>query len=94
MAEAELQPQRFRMPAEWEPHAAVWLQWPAENMRHQPGYHVKLESTWLAMTRAMQPHVEVRIVEGRVRIELGDDRDGLPRYLPLAPAAQKPRAVG
>jgi agmatine deiminase len=61
MSEAEAQPQQFRMPAEWEPHAAVWLQWPAESMRPQPGYHVKLESTWLAMTRAMQPHVEVRI---------------------------------
>ena len=62
MTEADLQPQHFRMPAEWEPHAAVWLQWPGEYMRRQPGYHVKLESTWLAMTRAMQPHVEVRIV--------------------------------
>jgi agmatine deiminase len=62
MTEAEIQPQHFHMPAEWEPHAAVWLQWPAENMRTQPGYHLKLESTWLAMIRAMQPHVEVRVV--------------------------------
>jgi agmatine deiminase len=56
------QPRSYRMPAEWEPQEAVWLQWPAEEMRPYSGYHLKLESTWLAMTRAMQPYVEVRIV--------------------------------
>jgi len=60
----ELDPHNFRMPAEWEPHAAVWLQWPAESMRSRAGYHVKLESTWLTMTQAMQPHVKVCIVIG------------------------------
>ncbi|MBT5434565.1 MAG: hypothetical protein HOL02_21225 [Rhodospirillaceae bacterium] len=25
-----LDPTTFRMPAEWEPHEAVWLQWPHE----------------------------------------------------------------
>jgi agmatine deiminase len=73
MTEAKIQPQHFRMPAEWEPHDAVWLQWPAENMRPYPGYHLKLETTWLAMTRAMQPHVEVCVVvqdaRGRDRLE-------------------------
>ena len=55
-------PGNFRAPAEWEPHEAVWLQWPGERMRSDPGYQLKLESTWLSMTSAMQPHVEVRIV--------------------------------
>jgi agmatine deiminase len=67
MTEAALDPRTFWAPAEWEPHAAVWLQWPAEQMRPYPGYHVKLESTWLAMTRAMQPHVKVCIVVGDER---------------------------
>jgi len=54
----------YRMPAEWAPHAAVWLQWPDEAMRDYPGYAVKLESTWLEMTRVMHEHVKVRIVVG------------------------------
>jgi agmatine deiminase len=62
MIRDDLLPQDFRMPAEWEPHEAVWLQWPAESMRSYAGYHLKLESIWLAMTRAMQPHVKVCIV--------------------------------
>lgn len=65
---------RYRMPAEWEPHEAVWLQWPAERMRDYPGYGVKLESAWLEMTRVMHPHVTVRIVTGseaeRERLEM------------------------
>lgn len=64
MKEGSLVSQRLRMPAEWESHDAVWLQWPAENMRGYSGYHLKLESTWLAMARALQPHVEVRVVVG------------------------------
>jgi agmatine deiminase len=55
-------PSKIRMPAEWEPHEAIWLQWPAEEMRDLSGYHAKLESTWLEMTRALQPHVRVRII--------------------------------
>jgi agmatine deiminase len=55
---------QYRMPAEWAPHAAVWLQWPDESMRDYPGYGVKLESTWLEMTRVMHEHVKVRIVVG------------------------------
>jgi agmatine deiminase len=55
---------QYRMPAEWAPHAAVWLQWPDESMRDYPGYGVKLESTWLEMTRVMHEHVKVRIIVG------------------------------
>jgi agmatine deiminase len=69
---------RLRMPAEWEPHEAVWLQWPAEEMRDLAGYHAKLESTWLEMTRAMQPHVTVRIIATDERA-----RDRLDRQLPM-----------
>src|SRR5277367_1926030 len=55
---------RLTMPAEWAPHEAVWLQWPAERMRGYPGYAVKLESIWLEMTRLMHTEVRVRIVVG------------------------------
>ena len=64
MTDTNLDPTTFRMPAEWEPHEAVWLQWPDESMRRNPGYQLKLEWIWIAMTRAMQPHVTVRIVVG------------------------------
>ena len=57
-------PSRYCMPAEWAPHAAVWLQWPEESMRDYPGYGVKLESIWLEMTRVLHEHVKVRIVVG------------------------------
>lgn len=77
MTEADPDPRRFRAPAEWEPHAAVWLQWPAEWMRPYPGYHVSLESTWLEMTRVMHPHVTVRIVVNDERA-----RDRLEAQLP------------
>ncbi|MBT5433976.1 MAG: agmatine deiminase family protein [Rhodospirillaceae bacterium] len=64
MTNDTLDPTSFRMPAEWEPQEAVWLQWPDERMRPAPGYQAKLEWIWIAMTRAMQPHVTLRIVVG------------------------------
>lgn len=59
------------MPAEWEPHEAIWLQWPDESMREYAGYGVKLESTWLEMVRVLHEHVKVRIVAGT---DAGRDR--------------------
>jgi agmatine deiminase len=47
------------MPAEWEPHEAVWLQWPDESMAEH--HQMKLEGTWFAMVAAMAGHVLVRI---------------------------------
>lgn len=55
---------QYRMPAEWEAQQAVWLQWPAERMREYAGYGVKLESTWLEMTRLLHTEVRVRIIVG------------------------------
>ncbi|HUS97958.1 MAG TPA: agmatine deiminase family protein [Hyphomicrobiaceae bacterium] len=51
----------YRMPAEWEPHEAVWLQWPDPEMRGFPGYARKLLSTWLEMAAILAEHVTVRI---------------------------------
>jgi agmatine deiminase len=58
----DLQPadQGYRMPAEWDPHDAVWLQWPDREMAL--GHQLKLEGTWLAMVSAMAGHVPVRAV--------------------------------
>jgi len=56
-----LSPPIYRMPAEWEPHEAVWLQWPAPDMRGFPGYARKMQSTWLEMTAILADHVMVRI---------------------------------
>lgn len=62
---------RYRMPAEWTAHEAVWLQWPDESMRDYPGYAVKLESVWLEMVRVLHQHVRVRIIVGS---QAGHDR--------------------
>jgi len=51
----------YLMPAEWEPHEAVWLQWPEPDMRGFPGYARKLQSTWLEMASILADHVTVRI---------------------------------
>ena len=50
----------LRMPAEWEPHAAVWLTWPRPQ-KYDPHHDLKHATTWLAMARAMTPHVRVAI---------------------------------
>jgi agmatine deiminase len=52
----------YRMPAEWEEHEAVWLQWPDVPMRESPSYARKLQSTWLEMTAIMADNVCVQIV--------------------------------
>ena len=49
---------KYRMPAEWEPHEAVWLQWPDRSMAGE--HQMKLEATWFAMVRAMAGFVPVR----------------------------------
>ncbi len=53
-----------RMPAEWEPHEAVWLRWSTANT-HDAAYAIKLESTLLAMAAAMASKMLVRMVADR-----------------------------
>jgi agmatine deiminase len=52
---------KYRMPAEWEPHEAVWLQWPHVGMRGIASYSRRLQSTWLEMTAIAADYVAVRI---------------------------------
>ena len=49
----------FHMPAEWQEHAATWLQWPHDDTH--PGTQVRLEHIWLAMTEALHQHEPVNI---------------------------------
>jgi agmatine deiminase len=61
MSQVESTFRKSRMPAEWEPHEAVWLQWPHVGMRGTASYSRKLQSTWLEMTAILADHVAVRI---------------------------------
>ena len=56
----------YRMPAEWEPQQAIWLQWPGEypvtRGNGDLGYQMQMEKTWLLMTRAIHKVARVEIL--------------------------------
>jgi len=51
----------FRMPAEWEPHAATWLAWPHKE-DSWPGLFAEIPAVWAEMTAALVTSEEVRIL--------------------------------
>ena len=51
----------FRMPAEWEPHAATWLAWPHKE-ESWPGNFAPIPDVWVQMVRAVAPHEHVNIL--------------------------------
>jgi agmatine deiminase len=51
----------FRMPAEWEPHAATWLAWPHKE-ESWPGNFAPIPGVWVEMVRALAPHEHVNIL--------------------------------
>ncbi len=51
----------FRMPAEWEPHAATWLSWPHKESSW-PGMIERIPRYWVEMTRALTPGERVEIL--------------------------------
>jgi agmatine deiminase len=51
----------FRMPAEWEPHAATWLAWPHKE-DSWPGNFGPIPAVWVEMVRALEPHERVKIL--------------------------------
>ena len=58
--EEKLNPTDFHMPAEWEPHEGVWLQWPHDGQ--WPGYQLKQEKNWLLMVEALYEYENVHII--------------------------------
>jgi len=73
------EPGQFRMPAEWEPHAATWLSWPHKEASW-PGNFAPIPGIWVEMVRALAPHERVNILvndagmeaEVRARLRAGD----------------------
>ena len=53
----------YRMPAEWEPHSAIWLQWPGSHpsavRENDFSYQMRLEKTWILM--AWEIHRQARL---------------------------------
>ena len=56
----------YRMPAEWEKHSAIWLQWPQSHphakTKHPLHYQMKLEDIWLAMTWEIHRHAKACVL--------------------------------
>jgi agmatine deiminase len=51
----------FRMPAEWEPHAATWLSWPHKESSW-PGKVARIPPIWLEMVRALVRGEDVHVL--------------------------------
>ncbi|MBY0460432.1 MAG: agmatine deiminase family protein [Gemmataceae bacterium] len=51
----------FRMPAEWEPHAATWLAWP-HNEQDWPGRFDPIPWVYAEIVRALARHERVNLV--------------------------------
>ena len=51
----------YRMPAEWEPHAATWLSWP-HNRDTWPGRFEPIPALWRRLTELLAPHETVHIL--------------------------------
>lgn len=51
----------FRMPAEWERHAATWITWPHDD-EHWPGLFHKVERLWGDMVRELESGEDVHII--------------------------------
>ncbi|MDH3222027.1 MAG: agmatine deiminase family protein [Gammaproteobacteria bacterium] len=56
----------YRMPAEWEAHSAVWLQWPGRHptaARHDDfSYQLTMEKTWMLMAAELHRQVRLEIL--------------------------------
>ena len=51
----------YRMPAEWEPHAATWLAWP-HNEETWPGRLPQVQNIFLAMIEALHQNETVHLL--------------------------------
>lgn len=53
--------QGFRMPAEWEPHAATWLSYPRRECHSFLTQFNGIPDVWLAICQHLVPHEEVHL---------------------------------
>jgi agmatine deiminase len=51
----------YRMPAEWQPHAATWLSWPRPDGISFPGRYEDVLPTLGELVRTLAPHEQVKI---------------------------------
>jgi agmatine deiminase len=53
----------YRMPAEWERHAATWVSWP-HNRASWPGKFEPVPAIWAEFIRTLAPHEPVHVLAG------------------------------
>lgn len=58
----------YRMPAEWEPHAATWIAWPHETS-DWPGKFAPIPWVFAEVARALVPGERVRVLAGTEALE-------------------------
>jgi len=70
----------YRMPAEWEPHAATWLSWPRRDGISFPGCYDQVLPTLRAMVAALleSEPVNINVCKGAHEAEARATLDGLP----------------
>jgi agmatine deiminase len=57
----------YRLPAEWEPHAATWLAWPHKRATW-PGKFEPIPAVWAELARLIAPFEPVHICAGGERV--------------------------
>ncbi len=62
----------YRMPAEWEPHAATWLSWP-HNRDTWPGRFEPIPGIWARFTATLAAHEPVHVLAGGAHV-MGEAR--------------------
>jgi agmatine deiminase len=78
----------YRMPAEWQPHAATWLSWPRPDGISFPDRYPEALPTLGEMVRTLAPHERVDInvrdeeVEAVARRAIGDTGNVFYHYIP------------
>jgi agmatine deiminase len=78
----------YRMPAEWQPHAATWLSWPRPDGISFPDRYPEALPTLGEMVRTLAPHERIDInvrdkeVEAVARQAIGDARNVFYHYIP------------
>src|SRR3989338_7523287 len=58
----------YRMPAEWEPHAATWLTWPHDEA-HFPGKLDTIHPVYAKMIKELEQSEDVHILINDEKIE-------------------------